>query len=248
MRIWALILVSASLALATVPVRDGCTEDSSVIVTIKDSDPISVKHGVVGEASACYAVSVTQAGAEVTGYVLGDSLPAVVEFERKRAAESRVPVPEPPPPPPGDPAAKKTAVDRPTGPPFEPWSGTDVKGKKLQIGGANAKVTLVVFWAPQSASGRRYAEMLSKTGNEFQPKGVKSFGVVPVLPKDRLDFLLDDLNVSYPLAFDKGMSAKYGVDIAKGTTLVIDSSNHIIASSSDPKEIRATVVKLLSLD
>ena len=187
-------------------------------------------------------------GAEVRGYILGNTLRAIVEFERHRAAESRVPIPEPPPPPPGTPAAKKPGEPRPTGPPFEPWSGTDIKGRQMQINGDTSKVTLITFWSPKSGAGRRSAENLVKTGDEFRSKGVRAVGMVPSMSAAQLGSYLDDMGLDYPLAFDRGLAAKYGADSSKGTTLVIDSSNHIIASSSDPKEIRATVVKLLSLD
>jgi peroxiredoxin len=247
MRCLALSLLSVSCVLASVSVKDGCTEDSSVVATIQESDAIQVNHGVVGEATPCYAVLVHQPGADVHGYVLGNTLPAIVEFERLRALESRVPIPEPPPPPPGTPAAKKAQEARPTGPPFEPWSGTDITGKRIQLGDGNSKVTVVTFWLAQSAPARRSAENLEKTWGEFRRKGVQTVGLVQASPS-RLGYFMDDMGLDYPVAYDRGLAAKYGADAAKGTTLVIDSSNHIIASTSDPKEIRAAVVKLLSLE
>ena len=54
----------------------------------------------MGESAPCYAVSLEKHGTTVRGYVSDTTLPAVVEFERKRALESRVAIPEPPPVPP----------------------------------------------------------------------------------------------------------------------------------------------------
>jgi hypothetical protein len=42
------------------------------------------------------------------------------------------------------------------------------------------------------------------------------------------------------------LAAKYNADPAKGTTLVVDASNNVVAISSNPAEIRAAVVRLLS--
>ena len=75
MRILILSVVFLASAAASVPIRDGCSEDSAVVADVQDSDPIQVRHGVLGETLPCYAVSVTQAGKELRGFILGSSLP-----------------------------------------------------------------------------------------------------------------------------------------------------------------------------
>jgi hypothetical protein len=45
---------------------------------------------------------------------------------------------------------------------------------------------------------------------------------------------------------ERRLASKYKADSNKGTTLVIDASNTIVAMSSNPAEIRAAVAKLLS--
>jgi hypothetical protein len=243
----ALLFASlASCAFASVPVYDACSEDAAVVATVQENDPIDVRHGVSGEAKACYAVSVRQGGATISGYVLDSALPAIKEFERRLALESRVPLP-----PVAESAPVATGQKKPpvplTGPPFEAWSGVDIKGKRLQIDGSTAKVTLVTFWSAPSAAARRSASSLEITEEQFRAQGVKAFGLVQYMTVGRLGYYLDDMGLNYPIAFDRqGLAAKYNADPSRGTTLVIDASNHIIASSSDPKEIRATVAKLLS--
>ena len=55
------------------------------------------------------------------------------------------------------------------------------------------------------------------------------------------------MGLDYPQALDRQRTAsKHNADPSKGTTLVIDGSNHIVATTSDPAEIRAAVAKLLS--
>src|SRR5579863_10167869 len=98
MRILISSLAFVSCAVASVPVRDGCTEDSSVVATIQETDSIQVHHGVVGEAIPCYAVSVARSGSEIRGFILGTTLPAIQAFERARALESRISIPVAPPP------------------------------------------------------------------------------------------------------------------------------------------------------
>jgi hypothetical protein len=246
MRNFLLTLCGISCFAGSVVVRDGCGEDSSIVATIRTPEGMRVEHGVVGESNPCYAVSVAQSGNSLRGYVTDATLAPVVEFERTRALESRVPIPEPPPPPPGKTMDAKPKAPRPTGPPFEDWTGTDLKGRRLQIHPAESKITLVTFWAPQSATARRMAENLNKTQGEFATKGVVVVGLVQAQDPAKLAYYMEDMGIEYRLGFDRGLSGKYHADPNKGTTLVIDASNHIIASSSDPKEIRAAVLKLLS--
>jgi len=238
----AFFLLTALGADPAADIRDGCGEYASVIATIRESDAIRVEHGVMGESAPCYAVSVEKNVTMVRGYVSDTTLPAVVEFERKRALESRVLMPEPPPAPA---AAKKPSA--PTGPPFEAWVGADIKGKRLQIGTGDAKVTLLTFWSPPSAAARRSARNIMATEAEFRAKGVKVYGMAPAINLNKLGYYMDDMGLDYPVALDhQGLAAKYGADASKGTTLVIDASNHIIISSSNPAEIRAAVARLLS--
>jgi hypothetical protein len=245
MRIFISFTVLISSALASVPVRDGCTEDSTVLARVQDNDAIQVNHGMVGEALPCYAVSVTQSGSEIRGYVLGSTLPAIQEFERLRALESRVPLPPAPPSSaPGAPVEKKIAAPRPTGPPFEAWSGTSLNGHRITIAPGDAKVTLVTFWAAQSVAARRN---MMNVSSEFRVKGLQSFGMVQAPDAGRANYYLDDMSLSAPQSLDRQrLAAKYNADPMKGTTLVLDSENHIIASSSNLAEIRAAVTKLLS--
>lgn len=247
MRILISFAVLISGASASVPVRDGCTEDSTVLANVQDDEPIQVKHGMVGEALPCYAVSVTQAGNEIRGYILGSSLPAIEEFERRRALESRVPVPVEPPSEAPAATEKKIAPPPPTGPSFETWSGIALNGRRIRIAPGDAKVTLVTFWLAPSGMARRSVELMMKVSSEFKAKGLQSFGMVEAVNSGRAKYYLDDMGLDFPQVMDRDrLAAKYNADPIKGTTLVLDRSNHIIASSSNPAEIRAAVTKLLS--
>lgn len=246
MRTLIVSVVFLASAAASVPIRDGCTEDSAVVADVQDSVPIQVHHGVIGEALPCYAVSVTQAGQEVRGFILGSSLPAIQEFERTRALESRLAMPAPPPAP-AKLNEKKIGPAPPNGPLFESWSGVDVDGSRVQIKPGDRKITLVTFWAGGSPSAERLAQNVMQTESDFRAKGVQAFGVTEAASSARAKYYLDDMGLDYPQSLDgDGLAAKYHVDPTKGATIIIDSSNHILAISSNPAEIRDTVAKLLS--
>jgi hypothetical protein len=245
MRILILPIVFLAGAWASVPVRDACGEDATVVANVQESDAIHVHHGVVGETIPCYAVSVTQGGTEVHGFILGSTLPVIQEFERLRSLESRVAIP-PPAPPPTLGEKKAAAPLAPAGPPFEQWSGVALNGRKVQIAPGRAPVTLVTFWAPESGTARKFVEHLMRTESEFGAKGLQSYGLVEASAV-RARYFLDDMGLIAPQSLDRqGLAAKYNADVKKGTTLVLDASNNVVAISSNPAEIRDAVSRLLS--
>jgi hypothetical protein len=123
----------------------------------------------------------------------------------------------------------------------------DLSGHRIQIAPSDAKVVLVTFWAAQSAGARRSVEKIMKVEDEFKPQGLRAFGLVQAANAGRASYYLDDMGLDFPQAIDRqSLAAKYNADPMKGTTLVLDSSNHIVASSSNPAEIRAAVAKLLA--
>jgi len=240
MRVLILPVAFIAGALASVPVRDGCSDDAAILATVQESDAIQVRHGVVGETIPCYAVSVTQAGKEVHGFILGSTLPVIQQFERTRAQESRASVPAPPP-------EEKKAPLQPVGPPFEPWNGVDTNGKRMQISPGSAPVTLVTFWSAHSGAARRFVANLMKTESEFRVRGLKSFGLVEAPSAGRANYYLDDMGLDCPQALDRqGLAAKYNADTLKGTALVVDASNNVVAISSNPAEIRAAIARVLA--
>ena len=241
MRILILAVVFITGALASVPVRDACGEDSAIVANVQENDRIQVRHGVIGETVPCYAISVNQAGVEIRGFILGNTVPAIQQFERARALETRLAIPGSLPPPGGTGAAIST------GPPFAPWRGFDVSGKRMEVDPATSKATLVTFWDCESKAAQRNAQNILKTESEFRAKGLKAFGFVEAANAGRAGYYLDDMGLDYPQVLDeRRLASKYKADSNKGTTLVIDASNTIVAMSSNPAEIRAAVAKLLS--
>src|ERR1700722_10470657 len=89
-------------ALASIPVRYACGEESGILANVQEGDQVQVHHAVNGETMPCYSVVVTQAGKQVQGYILGSALPVIQDFERTRALESRIAIPVAPEAAPGE--------------------------------------------------------------------------------------------------------------------------------------------------
>ena len=246
MRILILPVLLAATASASIPVRDACSEDATVVANVQETDAIQIRHAVFGESVPCYAVSVPQPSGQVSGFLLGTTLPVVQEFERRRALESRVPLPATAEP---SPAEKKAAAPMtPVGPPFAPWSGVDSRGRRFQIAQGRSKATLVTFWSVESFAARRYVNNLRKTEAEFRPRGLSSYGFMEAASTARANFYMDDIGLEAPQALDREkLAARYNADTRNGTTLVLNASNEVVAISSNPVEIRAAVARLLSL-
>jgi hypothetical protein len=167
----------------------------------------------------------------------------IVEFEKKRALESRVPMQAALQPA----TAKKASFPPLPVPPFETWSGASTSGKRMQIAPGGAPVTLVTFWSAQSGAARKFVEHLESTGSQYAAKGMKSFGMVQAPNTGRANYYLEDMGLSSPQALDtQRLAAKYNADPGKGTTLVLDQSNRIVMVSSNLAEIRAAVESLLA--
>jgi hypothetical protein len=232
-------------AQAEIPVREGCSENDSVVASVQSSDPLIVHHGVSGEAQPCYAVSVPRVAGELRGYVLGTSLPAIQEFERRRALEARIPLTAPPP-------VSKPKVDLGdlgplAGRQFEPWSGIDWNGRPIEIRPGTAKVTLVTFWKPLSRAARNHVQEIEYVRQKFNQPDLKAIGFIEAASIASTKYYTEDMSVYFSQTLDHtGIASRFGVDSAKGTTLVLDESGKVFASSSDPKQIRTIVTTLLS--
>jgi hypothetical protein len=231
-----------------VPVRDGCGEDAATVATLDSTDPVTIHYGLRGEVVPCYAVSLLRGGTELRGYVLGSTLPAVEEFERRLAIESRIPAPAPQPGPIADKQVDRTTEN--SGPlagrQFPSWTGVDMRGRPVAIPG-RGKVTLVVFWRPQSLAARVHAVRIQSLTSKFYDQGLQSVGLIVGASIADTKSSMEDLTLNFPLAVDRSSLAReFNVDASHGTTLVLDASGKVVASSSDPRKIQAVVSKLLS--
>jgi hypothetical protein len=228
---------------STIPILDACHDSASTIATLEATDQVTVRHSVAGEAQPCYAISVVRSGTEFRGYLLGNSLPAIQEYEHRLASESRMFAAPPPP---------KLPVDRTIADPgplagrqFPQWTGADSHGRPLAIPG-NSKLTLVVFWRPQSRTARLHAAGMNFLSAKF---GITAVGLTVGSSVAQTKGALEDMTLSLPWTPDRSsLASEFSVDASKGTTLVLDPTGKILASSSDQAKLQAILTKLLSLE
>src|SRR5271154_961846 len=71
------------------PLRSGCSSDDQQIASIGAGDRVRVDMALAGESQTCYKVTLIRQGESLTGYVWGESLPAVAEFVRRRERASQ---------------------------------------------------------------------------------------------------------------------------------------------------------------
>ena len=210
---------------------------------------------LAGEEKTCYKITVTRAGQNLTGYVLGDALPVIVAFERDRAAFAKAAAEaearrllEPPPPAKAVEKEPVKPVDPLISTEFEDFSGRDNKGKPISLSGLNGRVTLVTFWSPTSRTSQNELMHVMPLYNQFRRDGLAAVGVSMDPNANRISDALDDLTPSWPQMPDRtGLAAHYKVDPRAGKTFVLDSSHRIVAAGPMGPEIEKAVRQLLAV-
>ena len=231
----------------TVPLRDGCSADDSQIAVVGTNDSVHVLGAIAGGDGECYHVDVTRDGKTTSGYLLGETLPAIAAFvaERERSSSERLDAVAkqmalPPPSPPSESAKEPSKEPIET---FENFSGRDLKGKPVSLNSLPGRIIIVQFWGPHGSS-KNELESLTQFYNQYKGRGVGLIGLVMVGPK-YLGEALDDMILSFPEIPDPGLAKRYGVNPSTGKTFVLDKSHRILASGSANDAIRA-VKKLIT--
>jgi len=210
---------------AVEPLRTGCESQAEQIAAVAASDSIHVQLSLAGEEKTCYKITVTRPGQSLTGYVLGDALPAIAAFERDRAkfaqaaaeAEARLALAPPPtksvekePVKPADPLISTE---------FEDFAGRDTKGKPISLSGLNGRVTLVTFWSPKSRTSQNELMNVLPLYNQFHKGGLAAVGVSTDPDTNHINDALDDRSPNWPQMADRtGLAAHYNVDPRAGNT------------------------------
>jgi len=237
------------------PLRAGCYTDNDQIATVAASDRVEVLSGVAGDAEICYKITVIRHDGNLTGYVLGDALTAVREFQRRREtaseaatrAEARFARAQAA-------AAQKAGEkksDKPSDPlvsrQFDDFSGRDSSGKAITLFGLKGRVTIVSFWSPKSGQGSRQVMSLMPLYNQFHARGLAAVGVSMDPNPAHMSAALDDVTPNWPQMADRdGLAAHYNVDARAGEVFVLDSSHRIVAAGPMGPEIEKAVRQLLS--
>jgi len=247
-----LLLALFQAAPAAEPVRSGCSSDDQQIASAGPRDLVRVETALAGDQQTCYRIILTKPGqSPVTGYVLGEGLPAITEFVRCREkeseesaqAEARM----------ARAAALKTHAGDPiksTDPlvstQFDDFAGRDAAGKPVSLSGLKGRVTVVTFWSPASPGSVKQLEHVLPLYNQYHKGGLAAVGVSMDPDVNHISEALDDFSLGWPQMPDKsGLAARYHVDRRAGKTFVLDGSHRIVAAGPMGPDIVKAVQQLL---
>lgn len=241
---------------SSVTMRSGCSADDEQIAAVSASDSIQVVTALAGDSQTCYKLTLNRSGEKLTGYILGDSLPAIrafihgrelaseaaadAEARLAREAEKQAKAAEAakkgePPAKPADPLISTKFAD---------FSGRDITGKPFSLSGLNGRVTLVAFWSPGDRSAMEGVRPLY---NWLHSKGLEAVGVSTDPNLTRIWKALDDINLPFAQVPDtSGLAARYHVDPKAGKVFVLDSNHRIVATGTMGPEITKAVRQALS--
>jgi len=249
-----LALAFLQLAATGETLRSGCSPDNEQLATIGPADPLQVLSAVAGWDSACYKVTVTRPGESLTGYVLGNALPAIREFEQQREKASAAAAQQE-----ARLAAARAAAarkmtekepDKPKDPlistQFEDFSGWDSTGKPVNLSRIKGRATLVTFWSPTGGHARQQLLPTMRLYDEFHRTGLAAVGISMDPNPNRIGAALDDISPTWPQMPDRsGLAAHYNVDPRAGRVFVLDADHRVVAAGPMGPEIEKAVRQLL---
>jgi peroxiredoxin len=251
-----LLLALLQAAPAGEPLRSGCSADAPQIGSVGPGDRVAVQSALAGEGPTCYKIDVIRPGQSLTGYVIGESLPAIQDFvdgrerisaesareEARRAREAELARTR---------ASVQAAATEPTDPlvstQFADFAGRDVNGRPVSLASLKGRATVVTFWKPGSARSVADLEHELPLYNQFHKSGLAAVGVSMDPRPDRINEVLDDITLPWPQMPDQsGLAARYGVDPKAGKTFVLDADHRIVAAGPMGPEIDKAIRQLLA--
>ncbi len=234
--------------------RTGCDAQDQEIAQVTRADEVRVLSAIIGGDQACYQLVLRRGETEVTGYLLGEDLPAIEKFVRQRekadvaafeaqARWARVMARQPK-------LARNGASgagDKPGVPEvFEDFSARDTTGKYISLSGLGGRLVLVTFWSPSSPASVRQLISLMPLYNQYKRNGLKALGIIADPNASHAAQALDDITPGWPQVPDRaGLAKRYGADVTTGTTLVLDRSRHIVGVALSTSELERKVRQLL---
>jgi peroxiredoxin len=245
-----LALLQASPAVGE-PLRSGCSLDDPQIASVGSGDRIQIESALAGEAKTCYKISVARSPESLTGYVLGEGLPAIAAFafRREQASEQSTRAqlrPRPVPAVKAAPVEPGKSQDPMVSKQFEEFSAVDSNGHALHLSALKGRAILVTFWSPRNLRTTGPLMAVGPVYNQFHDKGLDAIGVSMSPDAGAINTVLDDFPVKWPQVADPdGLAARYGVDPKAGKTFVLDSSHRIVAAGPMGPDIVKAVRQLL---
>lgn len=247
-----ILFLSASAAAAPAePLLTGCDPAAAEIAQVRPADELRVVSAMTGEGPTCYEAVLKRDGKTTTGYILGENSPAVQAFVRQRekaavasfhaqdewnhlmAKQAKT-------------RASATSGPQPTEV-FEDFSARDLTGKSISLSGLGGHVTLVTFWSPRNPDSLNQLVSLAPLLNQYKRSGLRAVGISDDPNVGQAWEALDGITLGWPQIPDRtGLAKKYGADAKAGTTLLLDSSHHIVAAGLNGPDLEQKVRQLLA--
>ncbi|HLH41168.1 MAG TPA: redoxin domain-containing protein [Bryobacteraceae bacterium] len=238
---------------AGVPLLAGCSAGDERLAVIAVADRVEVRQAISSSDGTCYRLDLIRADKKISGYVLGESLPAVAAFaaERERIDSQRLPAlvrgaagpSEATPQPSGSGRNDAKAAEPNFAVPeyLSDFVARDVEGRPHHLSSLPGRLIVVAFW-----SGRSKAALgdLQAIYNQYKHRGVSVVGInidgARMLARET-----EDVDLGFPQWADPGGIAQhYGVG-RSGKAFVLDRSRRVLAAGSSADAARA-VKQLMS--
>ncbi len=228
------------------PLRDECSASAKILTQLEVGAPALVRFSMAGDEKTCYSITTIVDGKPVNGYVEGNDLAAVAEFERQRALAVRTNVS--PAPPPSEPGTLASAEEAPHYPPFKDFSERDMTGNSVNVHSLKGKINLVCFWSPSNSASSRELLVVSRLYGQFKAKGVDVLAISLSGDRTQLKDTLDDFHLGFrnvPNGYD--LAPRYNIAYsALPVTYVLNENFEVIASGLHNKALEELVKKLMA--
>jgi peroxiredoxin len=243
-----LAFLQAPAPQSSVPLREECSDSGRILTNLAVGAAAQVRFSLAGNEKTCYSVMAVIDGKSVNGYVEGNDLAAVAEFERRRAAETAAIVN----------LASATSEPVATGhltpqetthyPPFKDFSALDMTGRPVSIHSLKGKINLVCFWSPSNSASSRELLVVSRLYGQFKKQGVEVLAVSLSADRARLQDTLDDFHLGFrnvPNGYE--LASRYNIAYATlPVTYVLNENFEVIASGLHNKALEVLVEKLIA--
>ncbi|MDP9112583.1 MAG: TlpA family protein disulfide reductase [Acidobacteriota bacterium] len=231
---------------AEVPLRAECSASGKILTHLDVRAAAHVRFSVAGSEHSCYSITVVIDGNPINGYVEGNELAAVADFERQRALATRPSVG--PARPASEPETLASAEEARHYPPFKDFSALDMKGNPVSIHSLKGKINLVCFWSPSNADSSRELLLMNRLYGQFRKQGIDVLAVSLSGDRARLLDALDDFHLGFrnvPNGYD--IALRYNVSYsALPVTYVLNENFEVIASGLHTKALEELVKQLIA--
>ena len=230
-----------------VPLKDECSASGRILTHLEVGAAANVRFSMAGDQKTCYSITAVIDGKPVNGYVEGNDLAAVAEFERQHALAARPSLS--PASPASEPGTLGNAEETTHYPPFKDFSERDMKGNPVSVHSLKGKINLVCFWSPSNPASSRELLAVSRLYGQFKAQGVDVLAVSLSADRTQLRDTLDDFHLGFrnvPNGYD--LAPRYNISYwALPVTYVLNENFEVVASGLHTKALEELVKKLIAV-